>query len=105
MNRSPPSKRTGSKPACLDDRVAADQIVTEVCDRRLEPGHGDLQRRVDPQQHEARNATAPPEHQIAEILVFGQKQPIIRPGTRQHGRVAFRRREFGHIDDVVARSA
>ena len=64
-----------------------------------------MQRRIDAQQHGSGYAGATAEHKIAEILVPGQQQPILRLRHFKDCCVARRRRNFRRVHDVMPRRA
>ena len=59
-------------------------------------------RRVDAKQDNARNCAALAEYQIAEVLVFRQKQPAFRVSTRYQLSVNNRGCNLGGVNNVVA---
>lgn len=60
-----------------------------------------MHRRIDAQQNNSRHLATATKDKIAEIFVFGQQQPAILMRTCQHDGIACRRRDLGHIDDIV----
>jgi hypothetical protein len=64
-----------------------------------------MPRRIDAKQNNARNGTALAKHQIAEILVFRQQQPIFRASSPYSFGIGYRRGDLRSVDDVMSRRA
>jgi hypothetical protein len=99
-------QRPRAKLARFNNSIPAVQFFAEPVDRGSEPFFLQLVHRgVDAKQDNCRNRPAATEHQIAEILVLCQQESIFRVRTRQDLGVAYRRRNFRHVNDIVAGGA
>jgi hypothetical protein len=81
-------------------------VFAQARDRRIQPLT--LERmlgRIEPQQDDAWDLAAATKDEIAEILIFGQQQTALLLGMLHHVDVGCRRRDLGHVDDVVAGAA
>ena len=61
--------------------------------------------RIDAQKNNPRRETPAAKDQLAEILVLGQKQSVVRLCAPHHGLVADRRCDLSDIEYIVSVSA